>query len=280
MGASGYLAGHILTQLLDYGFSVRATVRNQAAEIRVKSALPVKHHASLTFIIIPDLSVDGAFDEAVKDVDGVSSVQISIFKIADTSFWVIHTAAPFALHVEENERDLLIPSINGTTGILKAATKYNSKVKRVVITSSFAAMFNLNDLPRANHTYSKRDWCSTTYEEARAGDGTLCYCALKALAEKAAWKAYQADKSGRYLTTGGPCTYQQIVDIIREVLPEVRDRTPEGVPGAAPKNVILLDNSRAREELGINFTPLREIITEMALDLFEQEKTWAANRKG
>jgi hypothetical protein len=45
----------------------------------VKSAISVKHHASLTFVIIPDLSVDGAFDEAVKDVDGVSLVQISIF---------------------------------------------------------------------------------------------------------------------------------------------------------------------------------------------------------
>jgi hypothetical protein len=63
------------------------------------------------------------------------------------------------------------------------------------------------------------------------------------------------------------------VDIIREVLPEVRDRTLEGVLGATPKKVILLDNSRAREELGINFTLLRETITEMARDLFEQEKT-------
>jgi uncharacterized protein YbjT (DUF2867 family) len=78
-GASGYLAGHILKKLLEYGFSVRATVRNQAAENRVKSAISVKHHASLTFVIIPDLLVDGAFDEAVKDVNGVSSVQISIF---------------------------------------------------------------------------------------------------------------------------------------------------------------------------------------------------------
>lgn len=53
---------------------------------------------------------------------------------------VIHTASPFHFSVTDTKKDLLDPAINGTTGVLKAIKKSAPSVKRVVITSSFAAI--------------------------------------------------------------------------------------------------------------------------------------------
>jgi len=55
--------------------------------------------------------------------------------------YIIHVASPFHFNVTDYNRDLYEPAIEGTTGILKEAVKEKS-VKRVVITSSFAAVIN------------------------------------------------------------------------------------------------------------------------------------------
>ena len=52
---------------------------------------------------------------------------------------VIHTASPYHFHAKEAQ-ELLVPAITGTTGILKSVQKYAPLVKRVVVTSSFAAI--------------------------------------------------------------------------------------------------------------------------------------------
>ena len=70
-----------------------------------------------------DVAKPGAFDEAVKGVDGV-----------------VHTASPLQMQVDNNERDLLDPAIKGTTEILKAIQINAPQVNRVVITSSFASI--------------------------------------------------------------------------------------------------------------------------------------------
>jgi nucleoside-diphosphate-sugar epimerase len=47
-------------------------------------------------------------------------------------------ASPFHFHIEDNERDMLIPALRGSTNILSAIEK-EPKVKHLVATSSFAA---------------------------------------------------------------------------------------------------------------------------------------------
>lgn len=46
------------------------------------------------------------------------------------------------MHIKDNLRDMLLPAISGTREALLAAKKTPS-VKRVVVTSSFAAIVNL-----------------------------------------------------------------------------------------------------------------------------------------
>lgn len=172
-GASGFVAAHILNSLLQYGYKVRGTVRSEATADKVRKTHSHLLHGDdgrLAFSIVPDVAATGAFDEAVKGVDGV-----------------IHTASPFVTQVENNERDLLDPAIKGTTSILQAVEKYAPQVKRIVITSSFAAILDPTQGARPGYTYSEKDWNPVTYEQARSGDGSTAYCASKTFAEKAAW---------------------------------------------------------------------------------------------
>jgi nucleoside-diphosphate-sugar epimerase len=115
----------------------------------------------------------------VKDVDGV-----------------IHTASPFVMQVEDNERDLLDPAIKGTNEVLNSIRKNNPNVKRVVITSSFASIVDMGKGARPGYTYTEKDWNPITYEVAakKDTDGGVSYCASKTFAEKAAYEFVEKNK--------------------------------------------------------------------------------------
>ena len=186
-GASGFVAAHILNSLLRYGYDVRGTVRSESAANRVRKShghLLEGKQSRLTFAIVSDVASSGAFNDAVKDVDGV-----------------IHTASPFVVEVEDAERDLLLPAIKGTTEIIQAVQTYAPQVKRIVITSSFASIVDLTLGNRPGYTYSEADWNPVTYDEAKTADGHVAYCASKAFAERAAWDFVKEKKPNFSLAT-------------------------------------------------------------------------------
>lgn len=66
-GVNGYIAAVTAKHFLDHGFSVRGTVRKQAS-VKELIAGPLKQFAdagNFTVVEVPDITVDGAFDEAV-----------------------------------------------------------------------------------------------------------------------------------------------------------------------------------------------------------------------
>ena len=67
-------------------------------------------------------------------------------------------------------------------------------MKRIVFTSSFAAVF---DVPRGlgpGWTYTSEDWNPITYEEARTSDAVNAYRGAKKYAELATWDCIRNDK--------------------------------------------------------------------------------------
>jgi hypothetical protein len=52
---------------------------------------------------------------------------------------------------------MLLPAINMAKAIVEAAVA-ESSVEHMVVTSSFAAVLNWNDLPNAGHTYTGKEW--------------------------------------------------------------------------------------------------------------------------
>jgi uncharacterized protein YbjT (DUF2867 family) len=67
-GANGYIATHILKQLLasPAQHSIRAVVRSPSKVNDVKAVFPNIKSNHLDFAVVPDMTVKGAFDEALK----------------------------------------------------------------------------------------------------------------------------------------------------------------------------------------------------------------------
>ena len=81
-------------------------------------------------------------------------------------------------------KDFLIPAKRGTEEILRAIKAHAPDVKRVVVTSSCAAVL---DFAAGNNgrVYTADDWNPSTWEEAVAGDKGVGYRASKKYAERA-----------------------------------------------------------------------------------------------
>ncbi|KAJ5171404.1 NAD-dependent epimerase/dehydratase [Penicillium coprophilum] len=184
-GGSGFIAAHIVDILLQHGFDTVVTVRSEEKGKRIIEAHPDVSKEKLSYAIVKDVAKDGAFDEAVK-----SSPPFD---------YVIHTASPFHFNVQDPVKDFLDPAIKGTTGILKAIRDYAPTVKRVVITSSFAAIVNGKQHPKV---YSEKEWNPLTWEEAL--DHSQVYRGSKTFAEKAAWAFVEKEKPNFDIATINP----------------------------------------------------------------------------
>lgn len=118
-------------------------------------------------MIVKDVAEDGAFDQVLGPVFFKRVYDANVLEQAvqsSPSFdYVLHTASPFHFNVQDPVKDFLDPAIKGTTGILKAIKAHAPSVKRVVITSSFAAIVNGKQHPKL---YSERDWNPVTWQEA------------------------------------------------------------------------------------------------------------------
>lgn len=123
-GATGHVGYAVLKQLLAQDYTVRAAVRSSAkAElVRTHASVHAKE-GQLSFVIVPDFLVDGAFDEAVKGVK-----------------YVIHVASPLPSSQPGGDLDesFIKPAVQGTIGMFASARKAGS-VKRIVVTSSAVA---------------------------------------------------------------------------------------------------------------------------------------------
>ena len=103
-GASGYLGGEIIHQLLAKGYHVRGTVTNVEDKrktgplIALRRALPGK----LT-LVEADLFEPNSFDDVVKGAD-----------------FVFHSASNVILDATPNpEKDLIEPAVKGTENVLR-----------------------------------------------------------------------------------------------------------------------------------------------------------------
>ncbi len=96
-GANGFVAGHIIDQLIAAGHQVTGSVRSADKGKQILAAHP-EYTGRLSFVIVSDYSASGTWDETMEEVD---------------FDYVIHTAAPL-LDDPRNvdfRRDFLQPSV-------------------------------------------------------------------------------------------------------------------------------------------------------------------------
>ncbi|MCJ1316942.1 hypothetical protein MMC15_002263 [Xylographa vitiligo] len=130
-GATGHIGFRVLVEALKAGYKVRAAIRSEdkAKEILATPSIQALAPGNkLSFIVVPDILAEGAYDEALKGVT-----------------YVLHLASPLANPSDDMEQTIVQPAIKGTTGILYSALKV-STVKRVVITSSVVAVLPLQTM--------------------------------------------------------------------------------------------------------------------------------------
>src|SRR5277367_339869 len=122
-GGSGFIGAHCILQLLNAGYRVRTTVRSLKREADVRAMLRqggVEAGDRLIFAAA-DLTQDAGWPQAVAGCE-----------------YVLHVASPLPPGVPKNEDELIVPAREGTVRVLRAAR--DAGVKRVVVTSSFAAI--------------------------------------------------------------------------------------------------------------------------------------------
>jgi uncharacterized protein YbjT (DUF2867 family) len=69
VGATGFIGFRVLVEALGAGYKVRAAVRSESKAALLKAHELVQPYVGqLETVIVPDITVEGALDEALKDV--------------------------------------------------------------------------------------------------------------------------------------------------------------------------------------------------------------------
>ena len=134
-GASGYLATHLIADLLRDGTPVRGTIRTRGSEPEVRAAVRRggADDAGLE-LVLASLTEDDGWAAAAADVEAV-----------------YHVASPMVQATDPDE--VVVPARDGTLRVLRAAR--DAGARRVVLTSSFAAV---GYSPKPVRDYDERDW--------------------------------------------------------------------------------------------------------------------------
>ncbi|KAJ0268232.1 hypothetical protein COL940_013576 [Colletotrichum noveboracense] len=198
-GATGFIGAHIVDELLRRGFRVRGSTRTLA---KGKEMIKTREQYAdkLDFIEVGDFENTNVFDERMEGIDGI-----------------IHVASPFTYDVKDNERELIRPAKNGVHAIMSAA-EAQPNIKRIVITSSFAAVLNADRKAPPYFDYTSDD-CNPLTEEEACIPGTspvIAYRAAKKYAELVAWDWIRAIDEGKsrhfdLVTLCPPMTFGPVV---------------------------------------------------------------------
>jgi dihydroflavonol-4-reductase len=173
-GGNGFVAGWCMIDLLERGYTVRATVRDLSHGSTVRTAVDSAGRAGdrLTFAQA-DLTTDAGWDAAMAGCD-----------------YVLHVASPLGRDGDRDLDALVAPAREGTLRVLRSAMK--AGVKRVVFTSAAAAA----RVPQNSDQVSDETvWADPADRRFDA------YRRSKVLAERAAWDFVAEQRGPTELTT-------------------------------------------------------------------------------
>jgi dihydroflavonol-4-reductase len=209
-GAAGFIASHVVRELLERGYRVRGTVRSVAKQKELSHLRGLPGAAERLELVEADLLADGSFDRAVAG-----------------AACVMHTASPYVIDVKDPQRDLVDPAVKGTRNVLTSCAA-EPCVKRVVLTSSMAAV---TDEPESDRVLTEADW----NEKSSLTRNPYYYS--KTLAERAAWDFVKQARSfdlvvvnpfmvvGPSLAPGLNTSNQIFVDLLQGTYPGIMNLT-------------------------------------------------------
>jgi nucleoside-diphosphate-sugar epimerase len=172
-GGSGFIGSHLVLQLLERDYQVRATVRSRASAAKVAPLREMagRYPGRLT-LAEADLLEPGSFDQA-----------------ADGCEMIFHVASPFMMpeKIRDGRTEMLEPALDGTRNVLASVDRAGS-VRRVILTSTVGAIFGdyVDVLAMDGQRLSERYVNTTSTLENNP------YHYAKTQAEQEAWRRAEA----------------------------------------------------------------------------------------
>ena len=183
-GVTGFVAKHIVLELLRKGYRVIGSLRSDSRREEVRAA--VRPHLG------PGGELDERLDFVTLDLDGDDG-WTDAMSGADV---LMHTASPLPMAQPRDENELVRPAVNGTLRALRAA--HAAGIWRVVLTSSSGAVTNVPPEIRKER-FDEEDWSDPSWPRITP------YLKSKTLAERAAWDFVEDSAPGMELTVINPC---------------------------------------------------------------------------
>lgn len=169
-GANGYIASHVVFQLLSQGYKVRGTVRDpENPKYDFLRTFHPNAEGNLT-LVAGELASADCWDSAMKGVTHV-----------------VHVASPFNTDPKGNEETVVTPALEGIANVMNAAVA--NRVKRVVLTSSMCAVCDGHpaETYKSNPVFSEAHWS--------VANSCQLYEKSKTVAETKAWEIVHKTKT-------------------------------------------------------------------------------------
>ena len=217
-GAAGFIASHVITDLLEDGHVVHATVRHLGDDAK-RAHLDVlkERYSGKLQCFEADLLEAGSLDAALEGCDAL-----------------IHTATAVILAAPDPQKQIIDVAVKGTQNVLDSVARTPS-VKRIVMTSSIAAVMSYDQQDR---TYTEDDWCTSD------DIGLDPYGMGKTQSERLLWQfvdehadRVQAVAINPSVVIGPPLAKHHI----RSSLSFIRDLVGWSYPACAPMRLHLVD---------------------------------------
>lgn len=170
-GGTGYLGAWVAKYLLEKGYTLRLALRDKSETGKYDFLQKIADQS------------EGTLELWEADLLEANSYH----KAAEGSDAIIHMASPFTLRFDDAEKELIKPALEGTRNVLAAANA-SSTVKKVVLTSSVAAVHGDN-IDQKEKGIEALD--ESHFNESSSVDHQP-YSYSKVLAEKEAWKMAEA----------------------------------------------------------------------------------------
>jgi NADPH-dependent methylglyoxal reductase len=223
-GATGNVGAVTLDQLLTTSsHHVNAVLRKDSYISLLEKKYPSEiAQGRLSFVIVPDMTIPGVFDDA-----------------ASSATAIIHIATPIA--VDNWVEELINPTWDIDRNILGAAKKSNN-VKRVVICGTILQAMDFSQLFNANEVIDASSWNSMTFEQAKDGPFPNAYMYAKTNAERKTWEWVQENEPGIGF------------DVVMLLPPSITGRSPQvtfkpsaDAPGGIPRlyNALMVGKTAA-----------------------------------
>ncbi|KAF1984224.1 nucleoside-diphosphate-sugar epimerase [Aulographum hederae CBS 113979] len=181
-GGTGFIGARLIFQLLQKGHTVRTTIRSLTKEASLRSALTEAgaSPSNLT-VFAADLTSDAGWAEAINGCT-----------------YIHHVASPFPATNPKSEDDLIVPAKEGTLRVLRLAR--DAQVKRVIVTSSFAAIGYGHQPRTESNPFTEEDWSVLD----NLAIPVPAYQKSKTIAERAAWDFISSEGEGLELAVVNP----------------------------------------------------------------------------